>query len=187
MTSRATSEHAAREAERILTTHHPTGTLPIPVEAIAHALGYRVLRNHHDGPQISFYLQDANGRPHLGLNTAMSHGRQRFAAAHALGHGLLHPRDLVICSWLRLDEDGEHRRPAEATDAEESAATRFATELLMPRQVFIEHTGQLLAALPPRFTDTAQRDSIVQELAREFGVSWEAIRFRMMDLAIVGN
>lgn len=187
MTASTRATPAARAADHLLATHHPAATLPIPVEAIAHALGYRVLRNHHDGPQISFYLQDANARPHLGLNTAMSPGRQRFAAAHALGHGLLHPRDLIICSWLRLHDTPENQRPTEATAAEETAATRFATELLMPRQVFIEHVGRLLAELPPGFLGTAQRDDMVQELARAFGVSWEAVRFRLMDLALIGN
>lgn len=183
MSARTIAASAAREAERLLAEHHPGGTPPVPVELIAQALGYRILHNHHDGPQISFYLQDATGRPHIGVNTAMSRGRQRFAATHALGHGRLHPRDLIICTGLRTDEDPPGS--VHATTAEEDAATRFAFDLLMPARLVIEHAGEILAQETQGFAGKSQRDRLVFEMARRFGVSWEAVRYRLVDLAVI--
>jgi Zn-dependent peptidase ImmA (M78 family) len=151
-------------------------TLPVPVETIAQALGYRVARTYHVGDQCSFLARSATGETALGVNTARGVRSQLFATAHALGHGEFAPgRELVVCREIQTSDQG----PTTASWAEEEAATRFAVELTMPRdRVFTEAR----AAFPD---DHRQRDAFVKALATKFGVTYEAIAFRLVDLAIL--
>ena len=172
-------------AAAILAEHHPAGALPIPIEPIAQSLGYTLLRNHHDGLQVSFFLRDAAGRPHVGVNTAIGRGAQRFALAHALCHGLMHASDLTVCAWLRVDPEPG---PGRAALADERDATRFATDLLMPAHRVIEEAGRVLAAIPAdRARGGPQRRRMVDVLAGVFRVSHEAISYRLVELAVLST
>lgn len=95
--------------------------------------------------------------------------RQRFTAAHELGHYLLHRRD----DWLSLSPTtyrGPGCAPLGTEDEirEENEADRFAADLLMPINA-MEH-----AVLKERLSRS--------EIAKRFDVSEEAARRRIDDV-----
>lgn len=90
--------------------------------------------------------------------------RQRFTQAHELGHVL-------------LNHVGKNRSPKRDTtfqnnegDPAETEANRFAAELIMPER-YVRH-------LSSKITD-------ISSLAREFGVSPWAMRYRLENLRIL--
>jgi hypothetical protein len=111
---------------------------------------------------------------------ARAPGRRRFTIAHELGHWVLHCSALsappVYCRNVSVREDTD---PGQSADAAPSAlleyppseleANQFAAAILMPRE--------LLLAQPRPRTDDGDHD-----LAREFGVSREALRRRLWSI-----
>jgi len=96
------------------------GTEPIPnVVHLAEALGVTVVERDlgsdaQDGASLRLH-----GRwPVIVLNAALSPDRERFSAAHELGHLLMHPWDAVT-----------------AADSIEQEANQFAGALLLPERV----------------------------------------------------
>jgi Zn-dependent peptidase ImmA (M78 family) len=104
--------------------------------------------------------------------------RQRFTIAHEVGHLLLHGRD-----DLHVDRDFRvHRRDdrsSQAIDAQEIAANAFAAELLMPT-VFMRAE---VSGAPVAFDDDAR----VQDLARTFEVSVQAMVIRLTNIRLLAS
>lgn len=181
MTARTIAASARAEAERVLAEHHPDATVPVPVESITLRLGAKRVGKRHDGTDaVVFALQSAYGEQVIGVNSSHGGPRQRFALAHALGHVRLHEYELVICHEIR--DGGSGKRPAaRATIEQERAANHFAAELLIPAPLVLrEVRGWLDGA------DTgSDRDRLTKDLAKLFVVSYEAMAFRLVDLAVI--
>ncbi len=148
--------------------------IPVPVDAIAQSAGYRVLRKKQDGGPLGFLARSATGENVIGLNGACGRARQRFALAHLLGHGELHSYELVVDREIRVRESGPGLADAKA----EHQATRFAVELLMPAGPVLDRAGAGLDGRP-------DREELVKHLAAQFDVSYEAMAFRLVDLAVI--
>jgi Zn-dependent peptidase ImmA (M78 family) len=104
------------------------------------------------------------------VNSAMPPLRQRFTAAHELGHHEMHrPRNRQL---LLADKDVEH----EAT-AREREANAFAANLLAPDRALREELGQR----PP---DSIQPVDVVR-LARTYGLSYSALLNRLSDCGCI--
>lgn len=106
--------------------------------------------------------------------------RQRFTAAHELGHFVLHRREMGGRVSI-ADTPASVEVSDEQSDRHEREANRFAVELLMPAGV--------CKARAAAFQDTfgiCPRGPLAYRLAAELLVSREAMRYRLNELG-VGN
>ena len=94
--------------------------------------------------------------PVIVVNADHAGERQRFTAAHELGH---------LCLGVKGDLDPE------------SACHRFAGAFLVPAKVLLREIGRSRRTVTPRE---------LFELKRLFGVSAQAIAYRCKDLGIIG-
>jgi len=142
---------------------------PVPVDHVAHAAGFRLIKEHLDSDFSGFYVMRA-GKPTIGINIFHPPVRQRFTIAHELGHALLHADDHY---------DREFRRDpnsATATDPSEMDANAFAASLLMPAEWITERWAKA--------TDLLDNDWVVKT-AREFGVSTQSLLYRVENLGLL--
>ncbi len=146
------------------------GPLKLPVDpfAIAQMLGIKVYLDHGLPPEVSGMLQKQAGYedPEILLNPRDSRNRQRFTCAHELGHYSKHVKEGADGSWEYVDK----RDPlsSQGLSRDEIYANKFAAELLMPSFALKERGGE----------------SNVAALALDFGVSADAMRFRLDNLGI---
>jgi hypothetical protein len=173
----------------------------IDVEAIAQACGATVVYRPLTG--CAARLVGVGARAIISVDDRSSRPRQRFSAAHELGHWL-HDRGKVARACIAgpegvadgapdgasdggadgdgaadasRDEDGDATRPRATLPPQavlERRANRFAAELLLPRGMF-----KRLARRRPITVETAQ------ELAARFATSLTATLIRLVELAPV--
>ena len=113
-------------------------TLPVDPVKISRQLGIEVLFDDELPVEVSGVLRKEAGfaDPQIFLNPLDTHSRRRFACAHALGH---YSRNVEVGreqAWKVVD--GRDFFSSSDLDIEESYATEFAAELLMPRIVLRE-------------------------------------------------
>lgn len=137
---------------------------PISVVAIANKLGIKVYRTRDFDDRISGLIQKDEhhgGKSGYAIYTNARHPvtRRRFTIAHEIGHFVLH-RELIGDG---ITDDGLYR--SRLRGGFESAANRFAANLLMPKELVWEFIEQGV--------DT------VEELAKEFNVSESAMSIRL--------
>jgi Zn-dependent peptidase ImmA (M78 family) len=167
----AVSAERAAEGLLMFAWADSSGEIRLPVDPvqIATNLGIQVfeapLEENISGSLVKNAGQDAV----ILLNRTDSHYRQRFTCAHEIGHFHDHT--------ARADDETyayvEHRSPLSATgsDPDEVRANRFAAALLMPEQQV------------RRLAADGSRTPL--ELAHQFGVSADAMTFRMKNLGII--
>lgn len=161
----------AMSATQVLAAHWD-GKLPVDVARIAQALGAEMrptAATELDG--ISGMIELQHGRPQLSYNTSESAVRQRFTIAHEVGHlalGHLEGQDQPL-----LRDPAAHFSAASLPPIEREANT-FAAELLMPTKVL-------------RFAVQVKQMLDVASLARAFGVSQVAMRYRLQNLGLLGG
>ncbi|HEV3319944.1 MAG TPA: ImmA/IrrE family metallo-endopeptidase [Solirubrobacteraceae bacterium] len=149
------------------------GRLPVPVEKIARHLGAEIQYEAFDG-QVSGMLYRGEGQTLIGVNSTHGATRQRFTLAHECGHLVLH-KGVFIDRLVRVNwRDG-------TSDAEEVEANAFAAELLMPR-TFMKGEIERLVARSRKITP----ELLIAELAETFRVSQEAMRYRLVNLGVLG-
>ncbi|MGD0452307.1 MAG: ImmA/IrrE family metallo-endopeptidase [Solirubrobacteraceae bacterium] len=163
MTSEIKQE-AARDAAMLL---REAWGAPLPVDpiSIARAAGIRVLDAPLDDDTAGALVKEPGQDPTILLNQNDSPNRKRFTCAHELGH--YRRRSADETEYTTVDLRGS--LAAAGTDPEEIYANEFAASLLMPedavRRLLEEGLGDL-------------------ELAIRFGVSREAIEYRLKNLFI---
>jgi Zn-dependent peptidase ImmA (M78 family) len=142
--------------------------LPVDPFAIAVDLGIQVFTGRGLSLNISGMLTKKAGYedPKILLNAADSRNRQRFTCAHELGHYTRQVKRGEDGAWDYVDERGPIS--VEGLDADEVYANHFAAELLMPRALVLDRAD----------------DSNAAALAVDFGVSGDAMRFRLDDLGL---
>ena len=129
----------APDAARAVLRYFGVKGAPIPVERIIKArnivLEYAPLEEDLSGMA---YIKDGVGI--IGLNALHHPNRQRFSAAHELGHHELH--DELIRKEVHVDKGMRALRrddvSSQGTDAIEIEANAFASELLMPQEYLIQ-------------------------------------------------
>ena len=152
----------ARYAERFSAPE-----LPVPVEAIAEdLLGLNVAED--DDLWCSGLLLPAGREIWLnGREARESPGRRRFTLAHELGHWICQCLEgRAAPMYCRSEEVGVRKR----ADPLEREANVFAAELLMPA---------------PLLRNRAATSGRVGEIACDFGVSEEAMHWRLYNLRLV--
>jgi Zn-dependent peptidase ImmA (M78 family) len=162
---------AIRLAEQVLAQAKVTAP-PVDVLRIAHDRGIRV-RFGALPNDLSGFLVHEKDKALIGVNSLHPKARQRFTLAHELGHYLLHPTDNFVDRKFILFRD---TRSSQAIDRREMEANEFAAELLMP-ELFLQKL------LKGETVDLEDEDRVAQ-LARRFGVSNQALVFRLINLGL---
>jgi Zn-dependent peptidase ImmA (M78 family) len=174
------AKSAQEEAKQILEQLEITQP-PVPVERVARHLGARIRFSPFDN-EISGMIYIKEGVPIIGVNSLHPPNRQRFTIAHECGHLVLH-RDL-IAKEVHVDKKfGVLRRDdksATGTEQIEIQANQFAAELAMPHAFLLRALGNHIIDID----DSA----LIDKLAREFKMSTEAMKVRMITLfGLVGS
>jgi Zn-dependent peptidase ImmA (M78 family) len=170
-------KHIRSMVDRLLTEHR-IRSAPVPVAAIAKALGVEVHLAPAENDLSGFLYRDRKRKlTIIGVNADHHPNRQSFTAAHELGHFLLHDFDDVHVDrqfkvWLRNETSSQ------GTDTEEKEANLFAAELLMPAKFLVNDIEQISAF-------DLLDEAIIQDLAGRYGVSSQAMTFRLAYLGYV--
>lgn len=140
-------------------------TLPVDPVRIAERLGIKVVRKPLEA-SVSGAIVKEPTKPHplIYLDSRDHRNRQRFTCAHELGHFVAREGDR---EFAYIDERGP--RASLGVDTDERFANAFAAELLMP------------AAAVRHFI---REDPTVSGLAATFGVSVEAMKYRLDNLKL---
>ncbi|MEX2557807.1 MAG: XRE family transcriptional regulator [Actinomycetota bacterium] len=154
-------ESAAREARKRTSQE----SIPVNVKAIARRLGVGLFFSPLPDALSAFLLR-ADGRAVIGVNSNQHPVRQRFSAAHELGHFVLAHSDGSMFDYaVPTTSDGE---PPGYDPQNEREANNFAAELLMPEKHLIEEAA----------------DYSLARLAKRYEVSQEAMSFRLLNLGL---
>lgn len=159
---------ATREASRLLEQiwDSPFGTeIPVDPIHIAQSLGVNVYRAELDPGIAGLLVKKAGRDPAIYLNRSDSPNRQRFTCAHELGH-FIRRATSDGDSWEYIDKRDD--LSSSGTDPEERFANGFAAQLLMPEHEVRSYAKNLSAPA----------------LASQFGVSLEAMKYRLETLRI---
>lgn len=162
----------ARERARKVLAEAGVKSAPVPVDRIIKAKGimleYAPLEESLSGMA---YIKDGVGI--IGLNSLHHINRQRFSAAHELGHHELHAE--ILLGAVHVDKGFQvllrDDVSSRGVDDREIEANAFASELLMPRDLIDKVLGE-------RGLDIEDEEG-VDALARKFRVSPAAMRFRL--------
>lgn len=166
-------------AQRLLQEENIT-SWPVPVERLVAAKGLVIRRNFDDqNSNISGFLLLGIGQPTIGVNAHHADTRQRFTIAHELGHFLLHKVDannihVDYGFQVKLRDD----LSSQGTDIEEREANYFAAEILMPAD-FLERD------LRDKQSIDLEDDAFTSKLASDYGVSHQAMIFRLANLRYI--
>jgi Zn-dependent peptidase ImmA (M78 family) len=147
---------------------------PIRPISLAELLGLRVERAEL-GQDIAGILVREGERAVIGINWKHHPNRQRFSVAHEIGHYLLHKGgtyvDKDVTARFRDESSGA------GTEEEEMDANFFAAALLMPTA----WVTRAFREAPLRLGD----DRGLEDLARRFRVSTQAMSFRLAYLGLL--
>lgn len=143
---------------------------PVSQNDIAKLLGVTVrIGPLPDG--LSGFLLRENGRAIIGINSLHSKTRQAFTFAHECGHFILHPKhNFVDRSFVYY----RNNTSGAASDKREVEANTFAAELLMPE-------SEVRKLLRGKIIDMEDDEKIL-ELSNHFGVSTQALTYRLINL-----
>lgn len=170
-------KHIRNIVQQLLAKHR-VRSAPVYVPEIAKALGVEVQEEPADDDLSGFLYRDRRRNlTIIGVNADQHPNRRNFTAAHELGHYLLHDFDDVHVDrdfrvWLRSEASSQ------GTDIEEKEANLFAAELLMPAH-FLAKDVEKIGTIDLLYED------VLQELAAKYGVSTQAMTFRLAYLGYV--
>jgi len=167
-----------RELVKTLLKEMKVTNAPVPVWEIARMKGAKIVIEALDGDLSGFLYQDSSQKI-IGVNTQQATVRQNFTVAHELAHLLLHDQEGPLhvdraFQTIRMRDDVS----SQGVDQDEIEANFFAAEILMPEK-FLRH-------------DLAGRDSLdlyeedfIPELTKKYGVSVQALTFRLQYLGYI--
>ena len=162
MAAPAASQYRDHRARDLRTRYHElfdADELPLPVESIAEdLLGLAVEERELEWSGL---LVPAERK--IYVNTSEPEPRRRFTLAHELGHWVCQCLEGTAAPVYCRDKD----LSTAADRAREREANVFAAELLMPEPLF--------------------RDVPQEEAAARFGVSGEAMAWRLFNLGLRGE
>lgn len=165
---------AEKTAEDLL-DRFQISTVPVAVEDIAARLGARIVHETLDST-ISGLLMREGGAKLIAVNSEHHPRRRRFTIAHELGHLQMHKGDYIVDSTVRVNR--RDTLSSMASDREEIDANAFAAALLMPVALVREALGRV------RDSQVGNPSRVVDALAEQFGVSSEAMGYRLINLGL---
>lgn len=162
-----------------LLARHLVHSAPVPVEDIAKANGVDVTREPAEDDLSGFIFRDrTTNTAVIGVNSTHHPNRQNFTLAHELGHFLLHEGGDDVHVDRRFQVKFRSETSSQGDDVDEKEANLFAAELLMPADFLEEEMEEI---------DVVDLDdeTVVAKLARRYGVSTQAMTFRLAYLGYV--
>lgn len=165
------------ELVQTLLTESKTTQAPVPVWEIARAKGARIAVDSLEGDLSGFLFRDTSQKV-IGVNTHHAPVRQNFTVAHELAHLLLHDQEQLHVDrafpTVRLRDDVS----SQGIDDAEKEANLFAAELLMPADF-------LKRDLTGRSALDLYDEEFIPALAKKYGVSVQALMFRLQYLGYI--
>jgi hypothetical protein len=146
--------------------------LPVDPFAIAQALGLKAYSAPLDAGVSGMLIKRPGEDAEIYVHADDSSNRQRFTCAHEIGHYVKRSA-AGDQAWQYVER--RDLLSSEGTNAEEIYANQFAAALLMPREAVEERYRELAN---PSLTAAAA-------LAVEFGVSADAMQYRIKNLKLV--
>lgn len=178
-------------AENFLRSHHPTSTIPVPVEEIIEfqfKLDIVPTPGLHEGFDIDAFITNDLTSIYVDKFVYKSRpGRYRFSLAHELAHVLLHENIYKHLRFRTVDEWKETMGnfAEKEYNSLEWQAYAFAGLILVPPSALAEHFQSAVAKLPAAglsLKEAAESDVarhlIESALGRDFLVSAEVIQRR---------
>jgi Zn-dependent peptidase ImmA (M78 family) len=159
---------AENDARELLSTVWAMPVLPVDPFTIAQRLGIKAYAANLDERVSGMLVKRPGEDPEIYVNASDSSNRQRFTCAHELGHYFKRSA-AGDAEW----EYVEYRDllTSQGSNPEEIYANRFAASLLMPSEAVKKmHEEKKLG---------------VAALAYEFGVSAEAMHYRLVNLGLL--
>ena len=149
--------------------------VPVPVVEIAESLG-AVVRFLPLEDTLSGMIYIEGTRTIIGVNSHHHPNRQRFTIAHEIAHLELHKKKIVheVHVDRRFRVLMRDENSASGTEGMEIEANQFAAELLMP-------SSSVNEMLKKKGFDIDDERPL-EGLARKFGVSKQALEFRIRNL-----
>lgn len=136
----------------------------IDIEAIAQACDATIVYDHLEGCEAR--IVGVGGKALITVNDKAPRARQRFSAAHELGHWIYdRGRVAFVCAEKQLVAEWGAANP-------ERRANRFAADLLLPRNM-----------VKKRLRRCAMNLTLVKQLAQEFETSLTATAIRFVELS----
>ncbi|WP_321359575.1 ImmA/IrrE family metallo-endopeptidase [Pseudomonas extremaustralis] len=163
-----TRPSAAVAAKQLLDRAWEGRGFPVDPVQIAKILGIDVMTAELPDRVAGAIIKEVDSDPVILLHEADSAPRQRFTCAHELGHYIYRQEDDGE-QYEYVELRGDHSRSGQ--NAEEVYANQFAANLLMPS----EAVRSLFREQPSRAV-----------LALTFGVSDDAMRYRLKNLKLAG-
>ena len=152
---------------------------PVPVADIARRLDCEISYEPLDADVSGLLYRDENDqRRVIGVNSREPPLRQRFTIAHELGHLLLHRGRPLIVEKLVLINARSTKTGASVK--EEREANQFAAGLLMPATLVKEEARRLVGERSP-----VSDRWLVEQLAKQFQVSAQAMEYRLVNLEVL--
>lgn len=166
----------ARNRAREVLTQAGISKAPVPVERLIKKLSI-VLRHEALDEELSGMAYIHDGLSMIGINASHHPNRQRFSAAHELGHHILHSAE--ITGTVHVDKGATRMLLRDGSsslgvDRLEIEANAFASELLMPKDLLVAEMAGVVVDV--------EDDRQVEELAKKFKVSTHAMRVRLLGL-----
>jgi Zn-dependent peptidase ImmA (M78 family) len=140
-------------------------TSPLDIFAAAHSIERLTMVFYPMGDHLSGICVKSDGSAVVAVNSSMSAGRQRFSMAHEFFHLYYDDRLTSVCA----------KRIGTGKDKEKQA-DQFATCLLMPPDALANR----IRHVKKHETDRLSVNDVVR-LEQHFGVSRQAILFRLVD------
>lgn len=161
--------------------------IPFNPFTVADKIGIKVKQNidwdkmGHDG---EIYLNE-KGVPEIWINPTASDNRQTFTLAHELGHlvndvlpNIDKFKDPIYDDYTTLKRNG-------ARNIKETRANMFASSLLMPFDALRE-VGQYIIDKYKRDNNVMISDNkIIEILSKRFEVSYDAMKWRLVNLKAI--
>ena len=139
--------------------------LPVDPVKIAQQLGISVFTDELDQGVSGMLIKEKGRDAEIYLNRTDHKNRQRFTCAHELGHYIKRTNDKGDLNFAFVDS--RDALASQGTHQDEIYANQFAAELLMPE----------------REVRAKRKQADLTQLAYLFGVSTEAMKYRLVNLA----
>jgi len=140
----------------------------IDVKEIAESFGIKVVEHEFSDEMSGVFIRKGDDL-FIGVNKSHSNTRKRFTIAHEIGHFLLHSEDVIHHDNINLESPSVVLYRSENNNGGgEVEANAFAAELLMP-EILVDACIE-------------SGVSSIDDLADEFDVSPDAMRYRLINL-----
>lgn len=130
---------------------------------------------------LSGYITNQNGKVSIWVNPLDSEPRQRFTLAHELGHFI---HDILVEGKVEIKDTPQTMFRSGQAHPCETRANKFAGMLLMPKDLVIQHTNNIISQSANKSVPLSEA---VEKLANIFGVSKPAMLVRLKALGMVSQ